>query len=125
MLHGNVALVANTMAMAAYYIFAKQLVAKYHPANVTAWAYITASACMGLTVLLTVERTQWTLPKSLMLPLLYWVFAASILGYYALTWAISHLPASQVTIDAPHGADNTPAVPPHSDASPYGRIRAT
>lgn len=37
---GNACLLANTMAMACYYILAKRAVAKYPPAAVAAWAYL-------------------------------------------------------------------------------------
>ena len=63
---------------------------------VAAWAYITAAVCMGITAGLFVDRREWHLPSSLMGPLLYWIVICSVLGYYIVTFATQHLPASQV-----------------------------
>ena len=63
---------------------------------VAAWSYITAAACMGLTAGLFVDRTDWDLPKALIGPLIYWIFICSVVGYYVVTFATQHLPASQV-----------------------------
>ena len=62
MLLGNLCLLANTFAMAVYYLLAKALVQKYNPVCVCAWAYMIAAALMGATALATVERSEWTLP---------------------------------------------------------------
>jgi drug/metabolite transporter (DMT)-like permease len=40
MLVGNVCLIINTLAMACYYVLGKQIVQKYHPIAVAAWAYL-------------------------------------------------------------------------------------
>lgn len=93
---GNMCLLANTVAMAMYYILAKQLVTKYSPVCVAAWAYIVAASLMGSTALLTVSRDEWLVPPAMYGALLYWIFVASVGGYAALTWACSRLPASQV-----------------------------
>ena len=63
---------------------------------VAAWAYITAAVSMGLTALLFVERSSWEVPRQLLGPLVYWIFVCSVVGYYVVTWATQHLPASQV-----------------------------
>ena len=63
---------------------------------VAAWSYITAAACMGLTAGLFVDRTDWDLPRALIGPLIYWIFICSVIGYYVVTFATQHLPASQV-----------------------------
>lgn len=75
---------------------AKQLVVKYPAMCVAAWAYITAAVSMGLTALLFVERSSWEVPRQLLGPLVYWIFVCSVVGYYVVTWATQHLPASQV-----------------------------
>lgn len=62
MLLGNLCLLANTFSMAVYYLLAKALVQKYNPVCVAAWAYITAAVLMGSTALVTVDRSEWTLP---------------------------------------------------------------
>ena len=36
------------------------------------------------------------LPETLYGPLLYWIVVCSVAGYYFVTWATQHLPASQV-----------------------------
>ena len=41
MLMGNMCLLINTMAMAVYYILAKQVVQRYQVVLVAAWAYLT------------------------------------------------------------------------------------
>ena len=74
---------------------AKQLVVKYPAMCVAAWAYITAALSMGLTALLFVERSGWEVPRQLLGPLVYWIFICSVAGYYVVTWATQHLPASQ------------------------------
>ena len=48
---------------------AKQLVGKYPPMCVAAWAYITAAVSMGVTALLFVERSGWEVPRQLLGPL--------------------------------------------------------
>ena len=75
---------------------AKQLVVRYPAMCVAAWAYITAALSMGFTALLFVERSGWEVPQQLLGPLVYWIFVCSVLGYYVVTWATQHLPASQV-----------------------------
>ena len=74
---------------------AKQLVGQYPAMCVAAWAYITAAIAMGTTAVLFVERAGWELPNALMGPLVYWILICSVLGYYVVTWATQHLPASQ------------------------------
>ena len=77
---------------------AKQLVVRYPAMCVAAWAYITAALSMGITALLFVERSGWEVPRQLLGPLVYWIFVCSVLGYYVVTWATQHLPASQVRL---------------------------
>lgn len=96
MVLGNLCLLGNTLAMAVYYLSAKQLVQRYSAMCVAAWAYITAAACMGLTAALFVPLPLWTVPSALFGPLAYWVIICSVLGYYVVTWAMQHLAASQV-----------------------------
>ncbi|DBB00703.1 TPA: hypothetical protein ACH3X3_002373 [Trebouxia sp. C0006] len=96
MLMGNACLLANTLAMAIYFITAKQLVLKYPPMCVAAWAYITAAVCMGAAAAAFVEQKDWQLPSIMLGPLAYWVVVCSVIGYYVVTWATQYLPASQV-----------------------------
>lgn len=63
---------------------------------VAAWSYVTAATFMGLTAGLFVERTDWKLPEALYGPMVYWIFVCSVMGYYVVTFATQHLPASQV-----------------------------
>ena len=93
---GNACLLANTGAMAIYFITAKQLVLKYPPMCVAAWAYITAAVCMGAAAFIFVDRIDWQLPQIMLGPLVYWVVVCSVIGYYVVTWATQYLPASQV-----------------------------
>lgn len=51
---------------------------------------------MGLAALTFTDETDWHFPQALVLPLIYWIFVCSVAGYYAVTWAMRHLPASQV-----------------------------
>ena len=97
MLMGNACLAANTMAMAVYFITAKQLVLKYPPMCVAAWAYITAAVCMGAAAAAVVDQKDWWLPSIMLGPLAYWVVVCSVIGYYVVTWATQYLPPSQVT----------------------------
>ena len=63
---------------------------------VAAWAYITAAVAMGTTAVLFVDSPGWEVPPALVGPLAYWIIICSVLGYYVVTWATQHLPASQV-----------------------------
>ena len=93
---GNLCLLANTAAMAVYFITAKQLVLKYPPMCVAAWAYITAAVCMGASAAAFVDGNHWQMPRIMWGPLAYWIVVCSIVGYYVVTWATQYLPASQV-----------------------------
>lgn len=55
-----------------YYLLAKHLVGKYNPVCIAAWAYIVAASLMGVTAMVTVQRNEWTVPKAMLGPLLYW-----------------------------------------------------
>lgn len=39
---------------------------------------------------------DWHFPRAMVAPLIYWIIVCSVAGYYAVTWAMRHLPASQV-----------------------------
>ena len=93
---GNTCLLINTFAMASYYILSKKLLGKYSPAQVSAWAYIVAASLMGVAAATFTSSPDWHFPKSLLLPLAYWVLICSVGGYYIVTWAMCYLPASQV-----------------------------
>lgn len=56
-----------------------------------------AASCMGLTAAVHTDAADWHFPQSMVLPLLYWIVVCSVGGYYAVTWAMRHLPASQVS----------------------------
>lgn len=96
MLLGDMCLLVNTVAMAVYYILSKQMVSRYPPICVAAWAYLVAASCMGLAAALFTDEADWHFPRSMVLPLIYWIFVCSVAGYYLVTWAMRHLPASQV-----------------------------
>ena len=96
MLLGNICLLSNTVAMAVYFITAKQLVMKYPPMCVAAWAYIVAAVCMGGAAFTFVDHQDWQMPRIMLGPLVYWVVVCSVIGYYVVTWATQYLPASQV-----------------------------
>ena len=98
---GNVCLLCNTLAMAVYYLSAKQLVQRYPAMCIAAWAYITAAAFMGVTAAAFVPIPLWTVPRALLGPLAYWVIICSVIGYYIVTWATQHLAASQACSHAP------------------------
>lgn len=93
---GNFCLIINAMAMAVYYILAKKLVARYSPIQVAAWAYIVAASLMGFAALVFTSHSDWNFPHAMVLPLVYWIFVCSVGGYVIVTWAMKHLPASQV-----------------------------
>lgn len=95
---GNMCLLANTAAMAVYFITAKQLVLKYPPMCVAAWAYVTAAVCMGCSAAAVVDRNHWQMPSIMWGPLAYWIVVCSVVGYYVVTWATQYLPASQVCL---------------------------
>lgn len=96
MVIGNLCLLANTLAMAFYFLSTKLLVAKYPPVCISAWAYVGASVLMGITAGLVLERNSWSLPPVLVGPLIYWVLIVSVVGYYVVAWGSHYLPASQV-----------------------------
>lgn len=98
LLTGNLCLMANTVSMSLYYLNAKKLVQRYSPAAVTAWAYITAASLMGATAAGTISIEQWTVPRPLLGPLLYWIVICSVIGYFVVTAATQYLPASQVLL---------------------------
>lgn len=96
MLLGNCCLLANTLAMACYYIVGKQIVGKYPPVAVAAWAYLVAATFMGCTAVIFTTPADWNFPQALVLPLTYWIIVCSVAGYGVVTWAMSKLPPSQV-----------------------------
>lgn len=51
---------------------------------------------MALAAAIFTEAADWHFPRSMVLPLIYWILVCSVAGYYAVTWAMRHLPASQV-----------------------------
>lgn len=51
---------------------------------------------MGLAALVSTPAAGWSLPTSLLGPLLYWVLVCSVAGYFVVAWAMQTLPASQV-----------------------------
>ena len=91
---------------------AKQLVGLYPAMCIAAWAYITAAIAMGTTAVLFVEPPGWELPAALMGPLAYWILICSVLGYYIVTWATQHLPASQARPAAGRRAHTSQALGP-------------
>ena len=56
---GNLCLLLMAFSNSVYYLAAKQLVLRYSPMCVAAWAYIVAATCMGLTAGVAVERSRW------------------------------------------------------------------
>jgi hypothetical protein len=51
---------------------------------------------MGGAALVFTEAPDWHFPAALVAPLAYWVLVCSVAGYLIVTWAMRHLPASQV-----------------------------
>jgi len=51
---------------------------------------------MAIAALTYTTAADWHFPHAMILPLIYWVLVCSVAGYYAVTWAMRHLPASQV-----------------------------
>ena len=66
MLLGNLCLLLMAFSNSVYYLAAKQLVLRYTPMCVAAWAYIVAAACMGLTAGVAVERSRWEVGNGLL-----------------------------------------------------------
>jgi len=89
----------HTMATALYYVFSKPYVKKYPPLAVTAWAYLVAALCMGITAVWynMVYGLNWILPADAYGPLVYWIVICSVCGYNAIAWSMTHLPATQVS----------------------------
>ena len=114
MLLGNICLLSNTVAMAVYFITAKQLVMKYPPMCVAAWAYIVAAVCMGGAAFTFVDHQDWQMPQVMLGPLVYWVVVCSVIGYYVVTWATQYLPASQVVCNHAQVDCLTMCVPFHA-----------
>lgn len=97
MLLGNVCLLLNTMAMACYYVLGGKAATKRHsPISVAAWAYLSAAFLMAIAAAAFTTELDWQIPQLLWAPLIYWIFVCSIAGYVLVTWAMRHLPASQV-----------------------------
>lgn len=96
MLLGNLCLVVNTAAMAAYYVVSKQAVAKYAAISVAAWAYLAAASLMGVTAALFTDAADWHFPAAMVWPMVYWILVCSVCGYLVVAWAMKFLPASQV-----------------------------
>ena len=96
LLLGDLCILVNALAMAAYYLLAKKLVAKYSAVHVAAWAYAVAAVLMGVAAMLWTVPTDWVFPRSMVAPLVYWVIICSVGGYLAVTYAMNYLPASQV-----------------------------
>lgn len=51
---------------------------------------------MGLAAAAFTTPPDWHFPRAMVAPLIYWILVCSVAGYYAVTWAMRHLPASQV-----------------------------
>lgn len=51
---------------------------------------------MGLAAAAFTTPPDWHFPRAMVAPLIYWIIVCSVAGYYAVTWAMRHLPASQV-----------------------------
>lgn len=96
LLLGDLCILVNALAMAAYYLLAKKLVTNYSAVHVAAWAYVVAAMLMGMAAMLWTVPTDWVFPQSMVTPLIYWVFICSVGGYLAVTYAMNYLPASQV-----------------------------
>lgn len=93
---GDVCILVNAIAMAVYYLLAKKLVAKYSAIHVATWAYTVAATLMGMAAMVWTRPTDWVFPKAMVGPLVYWIFVCSVGGYLVVTYAMNHLPASQV-----------------------------
>jgi drug/metabolite transporter (DMT)-like permease len=93
---GNFCILVNAVAMAVYYLLAKKLVTRYSAIHVAAWAYMVAATLMGVAAMAFTKEADWAFPRSMMAPLIYWIFVCSVGGYFVVTWAMNHLPASQV-----------------------------
>jgi len=122
---GDACILVNAIAMAVYYLLAKSLVQKYSAIHVAAWAYAFAATMMGLAALVWTVPGDWMFPKSMVAPLIYWIFICSVGGSLVgiirtgtthsttrlltrplhahtrthtqvVTYAMNHLPASQV-----------------------------
>lgn len=57
---------------------------------------LTAATCMSLAAAAFTTPADWHFPRAMVAPLIYWIIVCSVAGYYAVTWAMRHLPASQV-----------------------------
>jgi hypothetical protein len=52
---------------------------------------------MGMTAMVFTTEKDWHFPRALVVPLIYWILVCSVGGYFIVTWAIRHLPASQAS----------------------------
>jgi drug/metabolite transporter (DMT)-like permease len=115
---GHALFFLNCIASSFSYIFSKSLLKRYHPGSVTGWAYAVASVFMLVTTLF-VNQTEpllsfvcsdedelmrricikdaWRIPRSMRLPLFYYVFLGSLLGYFIIAWANQYAKASVVS----------------------------
>jgi drug/metabolite transporter (DMT)-like permease len=111
---GTLALLAQAFANASYILLQRPLLQpprSYPVLSLTAWGFAVAAVCMGVFSAITpgwhpthhhqAESDDghggWDLPNAAWLPIVYWVFAGSCVGYSCGSLANSVLPASVVS----------------------------
>lgn len=95
------AFIGQGLAQTVYCLLQRKLLKIYSPLALTAWAYAVASCFMGSSAVLALSQEQdpnlWKVTGAAWVPILYWVFLGSVVGYTTMAFANGHLPASVVS----------------------------
>ena len=103
---GTLTLLAQAFANASYILLQRKLLQpprSYPVLSITAYGFAVAAVCMGIFSAITPGWSHpptsggWDLPNAAWLPIVYWVFAGSCVGYSCCSLANSVLPASVVS----------------------------
>ena len=100
---GVVSFIGQGLSQTVYCLLQRKPLKIYSPLSLTAWAYAVASCFMGASAVISLsyERDQdpelWKITGAAWIPILYWVFLGSVVGYTTMAYANGHLPASVVS----------------------------
>lgn len=120
-LAGHACFLLQAVSSAGYILIGKPLLKKYPPLSVTGWSFTFGSVFMTFLTILGYKipalhsfmcwspnkesmklcmKTSWTLPTSMIVPLIYEIVGCSFIAWFLITWANKHANASTVTIYA-------------------------
>jgi len=114
-LAGNILYFFNCLGTAMYVICSKPMMKTYPAMSVTAWSYIMASIMMAVSCLVAnnvhqiydfvcsdcPSGSKWSVPKSAIFALTYWILLTSIASYLLMTWGNKYADASLVLAYTP------------------------